>query len=191
MQMTKKKEILYKICTEVVQRYSDLQMKVFLSLRKKLSHIFYKKLEDKYYLSIRDLPIKQWFAIYEVNNYTPLCKVGKPDYRASKVHETLQAEIIAFFGITKDVTKQIKLQIAIELMYAKMFAKNDKSMILQIEAKENELELLQKRDGKFSLHDSIVSMNKAGIHCDINTLTTYDFFKYSESLTKLIQNENN
>ena len=32
-------------------------------------------------------------------------------------------------------------------------------------------------------------VNKAGIHCDINTLTTYDFFKYSESLTKLIQNE--
>jgi len=167
----------------------DLQTRVLQNLQKKLNRIFLKKLEDKYYLSIRDLPIKNWFAIYEVNNYTPICKVGKTDCRASKVHETLQAEIIANFGITKDVTKQIKLQIAIELMYAKMFTKGDKSMILQIESKENELELLQKRDGKFSLHDSIVSMNKAGIHCDINTLTTYDFFKYSESLTKLIQNE--
>jgi hypothetical protein len=34
-------------------------------------------------------------------------------------------------------------------------------------------------------------MNKAGINCDINTLTVYDYFKYSNSLLKISkQNEN-
>lgn len=108
-----------------------------------------------------------------------------------QVYEKLNDEIINTFGISKDFSKQIKLKINIELLYAKMYDKNDKSLELQIFEREKELENLQKVQGNFDIYDSIVAMNKSGIQCDINTLTYYDLLNYSNSLAKLIKNENN
>lgn len=137
------------------------------------------------------MPAKNWFLLHKENNLKYLCKVGKIDYRSLQVYEKLNDEIINTFGISKDFSKQIKLKINIELLYAKMYDKNDKSLELQIFEREKELENLQKVQGNFDIYDSIVAMNKSGIQCDINTLTYYDLLNYSNSLAKLIKNENN
>lgn len=115
---------------------------------------------------------------------------GKVDYRAKQIYSNLHDEIIDCFGISTDYKKQLKLQINIELMYSKMYAKNDYSMQLQINLLEDELVKLQSTKSNYDLYDSITAMNKAGINCDINTLTVYDYFKYSNSLLKISkQNE--
>lgn len=137
------------------------------------------------------MPAKNWFLLHKENDLKYLCKVGKIDYRSLQVYEKLNDEIINTFGISKDFSKQIKLKINIELLYAKMYEKNDKSLELQIFEREKELENLQKVQGNFDIYDSIVAMNKSGIQCDINTLTYYDLLNYSNSLAKLIKNENN
>ena len=172
-------------------QFWGLQKKVLQNLLRKLNPIWLKPLEKKYYVSIRELPAKNWFLSHKENDLNYLCKVGKIDYRVLQVYEKLNDEIINTFGISKDFSKQIKLKINIELLYAKMYDKNDKSLELQIFEREKELENLQKVQGNFDIYDSIVAMNKSGIQCDINTLTYYDLLNYSNSLAKLIKNENN
>jgi hypothetical protein len=115
---------------------------------------------------------------------------GNIDFRVQSIYESMHDEIIDCFGISTDYKKQLKLQINIELMYSKMYAKNDYSMQLQINLLEDELLKLQSTKSNYDLYDSITAMNKAGINCDINTLTVYDYFKYSNSLLKISkQNE--
>lgn len=151
-----------------------------------------RPLEQKYYVSIRELPIKNWNALHDSNQLKYLLKNGgKVDFRARQVYSNLKDELIDNFGIPTDYKKQLKLQIQIEMMYTKMYTKNDYSMQLQINLLEDELVKLQSTKSNYDLYDSITAMNKAGINCDINTLTVYDYFKYSNSLLKISkQNEN-
>ena len=114
-----------------------------------------------------------------------LCRYGKPDTRVYELYENIEDELINTFGVSDNYLKCLKLKINIELEYAKMFATSDKSHKLLAYALEKELDKLEIKPTKYSLHDSIVAMNKQGIQANINTITVFDFYNFSESVSKL------
>lgn len=122
---------------------------------------------------------------YEESNLKYLLKKGKLDYRAYAIFENIQNEIIENFGISKDFQNKLKLQIQIERYYNRLFVTGDKTIKMQITNLENDLLKFDNKETIFDLFDSIVSMQKNGLHVDIKTVTVYEFYKYSQSLSKI------
>ncbi len=131
-----------------------------MNLLKRFYQYLSKKLEskslDRYYTSIEELPVHNWWRLHEKNDFKQLLrnKKYKLTSRAEEVLESLQNEFIGEFGVDKNYSSMLKKQIEIELLEIKIAKTGDKSHQLFIDMLKVELEDLTGKDEKKSTLDS-------------------------------------
>jgi hypothetical protein len=145
-----------------------------------------KKLLAKYYTDIKEMPIMNWFSLYEQNNLSYLLKDkrDKLDHVANTAIEMIQEQVIDNFGISKNYHRVLNNKIRIEMMYLRQVTTKDKSNQLQINILEAENEKLQGNFSTEGMFASIVGIEKQmGFKLDPFKTTIFEFYNYAKYLT--------
>ena len=135
------------------------------------------------------MPIVLWDKLCETSDLKYLVINGEIDERAISIYDKIQSEIIDVFGISEQLLKVIRKKIELEKLYFKLLIKNEKTVQLQINHLEAEIEQLEKQNKQGNdIHLSIMSIEKfQGVKLDFKTLTIREYYNYSLFIKK--QNE--
>ena len=145
---------------------------------------------QKYYLSIKELPMYNWITLSEENDIKQLSKTGTVCKRVQQVYEKLQDEIIDTFGVNQDFIKIKNKKKQIELLYCEQIRTGDLSTGWKIEMLELDIEDLQNRQIKSDLYESIIAIEKhLGFKINPKELTVFQFYKYSKTIANRLKHE--
>ena len=142
---------------------------------------------DKYYTSVIDLPVWNWWQLHEsgdkqnilLNRKSNVCEL------ADQAIDLLHEDFIKFFGIDKKYAQYLRLQCDIELGYIQQHITGDKSTYLLLKAKEHELKGIYSSEKKAEHFSIIVALEKfLGRKIDTRSESVYDVYNYLNELSK-------
>ena len=139
----------------------------------------------KYYNSIVDLPVWNWWQLHEKSDYTfiLLDKKNKVCEFAKKAVDNLQEDFINHFGIDPKYREQLKLRCDIELAWIKQAITGDKSSYLLIKVKEQKLKAMFTGEKESSYFTAVVALEKfLGRKIDVRKESTFDIYNYLNEL---------
>ena len=140
---------------------------------------------DKYYKSIIDLPVWNWWQLHEKSDYTfiLLDKKSQVCDSAKRAVENLQEDFINHFGIDPKYREQLKLRCDIELAWIKQAITGDKSSYLLIKVKEQKLKAMFTGEKESSYFTAVVALEKfLGRKIDVRKESTFDVYSYLNEL---------
>ena len=152
-----------------------------------------KPLEDKYYLSIEDLPVWNWWKLHEKNEFEQLLKRSKDsiDERVVDVAKDLQNEFIVTFGIDENYASFLRKQIQIELLKIKILKTKDRIYENDIDILEIELEELTNKEYDKGLNSATISVEKwMGFKLDVKKISTFEYYSYIKAIEKAVKVNN-
>lgn len=139
---------------------------------------------NKYYNSIREIPMYSWINIYEESNLKHISKTGKVCKRAESVYYKMIDELVDNFGVSEDYLRLQSNKVKIEFYYADQIQSGDYSNQVFIEILEIDNQELETQNTKSDLFDSVISIEKnMGFKMDYKTMTVYEFHKYGLFIT--------
>ena len=149
----------------------------------------FRRLEDKCYMSIDELPAKRWFNISQNGDITNVLKTPK------KVSDKVKIKLYDFymemredhknrFGLPESYLEEFRLKEEIYDMQLDYIKNNKRYLLGHISLKKEELKVLQaKGDTDFNLDIVTARLSsKVGFGLNINTLTVAQYFGYIKSL---------
>jgi hypothetical protein len=172
-------------------------MKVRLNWLKKLRHYLSKRLENKlsnrYYKSIEELPVLNWWKLHEENDFKWLLKEPnkKVNRYARKIFKAVKSEFINTFGVDRKYEQYLNKVWELELIKINIALSGDRSKeifadILQVEIEDllNEKEL--------DIHNNgVVQIEKyMGFKLNTKETTTYEFYSYVKEIEKQLKHAN-
>ena len=146
-----------------------------------------KPLENKYYLTIEELPVYNWWKLHEKNDFKQVLKSQKDeiDERVVKLVKDLQNEFIATFGIDENYAAYLRKQIQIELLKIRVIKTKDRSLETQIDILEIELEELTNREQDKGLNSTTIAVEKwMGFKLDTKKISTFEYYSYIKAIEK-------
>ena len=146
-----------------------------------------KPLWDKYYLSIEELPVFNWWKLHEKNDFKQVLrdKKDKIDERVIEVVKELQNEFITTFGIDENYAQYLRKQIQIELLKIKVLKTGDRSFETMIDILEIELEDLTRKEEDKGMSGSTIAIEKwMGFKLDTSKISTFEYYSYIKAITK-------
>lgn len=148
-----------------------------------------KPLEDKYYTSIEELPVYNWWKLHEKNDFKQVLKAqsDKIDERVVKVSKDLQSEFIAVFGIDENYAQYLRKQIQIELLKIQVLKTGDRSLETMIDILEVELEEVTRKEEDKGLNTSVIAVEKwMGFKLDTKKISTFEYYSYIKAIEKAV-----
>ena len=152
-----------------------------------------KPLEDKYYLSIEDLPVFNWWKLHEKNDFKQVLRnpKGKIDKRVVDVVKELQNEFIQTFGIDENYANYLRKQIQIELLKIKILKTGDRIYENDVDILEIELEELTSKEQDKALNSATISVEKwMGFKLDVKKISTFEYYSYIKAIEKAVKVKN-
>lgn len=166
-------------------------MKVKLNWLKKYYQYWLQRLEQKslakYYLSIEDLPVWNWWHLHEEKDYTALLKHGKLDKHAGKVLRGLEVDFHKTFGLHPQY--EIYLMKLIDLEIAKnKVALGDKTEQLFVDIIEQEISQMKVQNEDADNSHFVAPMEKHyGFPIDPKTTSTFKFYDRVKAIEKEVE----
>lgn len=151
-----------------------------------------KPLEDKYYLSIEELPVYNWWKLHERNDFNQLLKRGKDkiDDRVVKIAKDLQAEFITTFGIDENYAQYLRKQIEIELLKINQLKTGDRFNETLIEILEVELQDLTSKEEDKGYNSNNIAIEKfMGFKLDTKIVSTFEYYSYIKAIEKAVKSK--
>lgn len=142
---------------------------------------------DKYYISIEELPVYNWWKLHEKNDFKQVLRNEKDniDGRVVEVVKELQNEFIAIFGIDENYAAFLRKQIQIELLKIRVVKTGDRSLENQIDILEIELEELTNREEDKGLNTATIAVEKwMGFKLDTKKISTFEYYSYIKAIEK-------
>jgi len=165
-----------------------------MNLLKRFYQYLSRKLEnkslDRYYTSIEEMPVHNWWKLHEKNDFKQLLKNRKHKLTSRKedVLDLLQNEFIEVFGIDENYSRYLKKQIEIELLKIKIAKTGDKSHQIFIDMLEVELEDVTKREEGKNLRNNTIAIEKyMGFKLTAKEVTVYEYYSYVKALEKALK----
>lgn len=150
-----------------------------------------KKDSEKYYTSIKEMPMYNWISIFEYYDLKFLLKKGDLCEKAGYVYQKLQDELVDEFGISEDFLQILRNKLKIESYLADQIITGNKSNQIFIEMLEIDNEEATVKDTKFDLFDSIIPIEKyMGFKFDPKKITVFEFHKYSRFVSNKLKHHN-
>ena len=152
-----------------------------------------KPLEDKYYLSIEELPVWNWWKLHEKNDFKQVLRrsKGKLDKRVVDVVKELQNEFIQTFGIDENYANYLRKQIQIELLKIKILKTGDRIYENDVDILEIELEELTSKEQDKALNSATISVEKwMGFKLDVKKISTFEYYSYIKAIEKAVKVKN-
>ncbi len=168
-----------------------------MKLLKKFYQWLFKKqekpLEDKYFTSIEDLPVWNWWKLHEKNEFKQVLKRSKDkiDDRVIEVVKDLQNEFITTFGIDENYASYLRKQIQIELLKIKILKTGDRIYENDVDILEIELEELTNKEHDKGINSATISVEKwMGFKLDVKKISTFDYYSYIKAIEKAVKVKN-
>jgi DNA polymerase elongation subunit (family B) len=140
---------------------------------------------DKYYCSIEELPVSNWWKLHEKNDFKQVLRDSKDelDDRVIELVKELQNEFISTFGIDENYAQYLRKQIQIELMKINVLKTGDRSLETMIDILEIELEDLTRKEEDRGLNSSTIAVEKwMGFKLDTKKISTFEYYSYIEAV---------
>jgi len=150
----------------------------------KLSRPFTSKINLKYYDSIEDMPVWNWFKVSETNDLKYLLKedsILKENDRKllAVVWDRIYFEFLEVFGVPAKMQQVLSLRREILKLQTKMVCKGRKDLEALIHIKGLELEALQADSNKQELNTVTAFVSKQmGFRVDERKTTVKEFYTY-------------
>ncbi len=147
----------------------------------------------KYYNSIEDLPLKNWFKIQKTNDIVWLLhkqiKVSiKQKIQLDRAFYIIWKEFINTFGISDAMQKILELRRDIQVLKSDMYLRKDRSRLGLIRVKERELKSLTDDTNKKEFDNTQAYVAKfMGFKIDENTTTVKEYYGYMEIMKQAIK----
>lgn len=152
-----------------------------------------KPLQDKYYTSIEDLPVFNWWKLHEKNDFKQVLRRSKDkiDDRLVDVVKDLQNEFILTFGIDENYAAFLRKQIQIELLKIKILKTGDRIYENDVDILEIELEELTSKEEDKSINSATISVEKwMGFKLDVKKISTFEYYSYIKAIEKAVKVKN-
>ena len=166
-------------------------MKAEMKLLKRFYQWLFKKqekpLQDKYYTSIEDLPVYNWWKLHEKNDFKQVLRTQKDkiDDRVIQVTKDLQNEFISTFGIDANYAQYLRKQIQIELMKIQVIKTGDRTLETMIDILEIELEDLTRKEEDKGLNTATIAVEKwMGFKLDSKKISTFEYYSYIKAIER-------
>ena len=146
-----------------------------------------KPLLDKYYVSIEELPVYNWWKLHEKNDFKQVLKDKKDeiDDRVVEVVKELQNEFITTFGIDENYAQYLRKQIQIELMKINVLKTGDRSLETMIDILEIELEDLTRKEEDKGMSGTTIAVEKwMGFKLDTLKISTFEYYSYIKAIER-------
>lgn len=157
---------------------------------KKFCLLWQQKLKSRYYNSIEELPVLNWWKLHEEDNLNWLLKNPnkKVNIYAAGILKKVKGEFIDVFGIDEkyktylDKIRELELiEINIALGGAKSL--KNKANMLEIDLED----LLNKEEIQVHNHGVMHIEKYMGFKLDIKSTTVYEFYSYVKEIEKQIK----
>ena len=162
-----------------------------MNLLKKYYHSLLEKREkqslSRYFLSIKELPVYNWWLLHEENDFKHLLRnpKAKLNNRCKKVSLTLQNECIDTFGLDNNYKEYLNKKIDIELLKIKISLTGDKSHQIFIDIMEIDLARLSSQEKEKDLNQNTIAIEKyMGFSLDTKKITVFQYYSYIKSIEK-------
>lgn len=151
-----------------------------------------RRFSSRYYHSINDLPVFNWWKIHEENDFKYLLKNPnkKVNKYAEKVFKSIKSEFINEFGIDRKYEQYIDKVIELTLLNIKIVKGKDKSKKIFADMLELEIkDLLTQEEKIVSKDKGFSAVSKyLGTSIKIKEITIYEFYSHIEAIKRHINN---
>lgn len=146
-----------------------------------------KKCLEKYYSSIRELPVSKWAEMDKLG-LKAITKKGNPGKFAKIAYQKIEDEIIDCFGINETYTKILKLRIKIAILKAEVALTEDRTRLIFIERAEQKIQELQEAQPESDIYEAIFHIQRhLPYKIDIQTYTVWQFLNDSKQLSTMLK----
>jgi hypothetical protein len=146
-------------------------------------HLFWKRIKKQWYFDIKDIPLSNWIEFNKTHDITILAKQGATKVRHGyKALESINKSFLKHFGVSRERIKEIKDQINLELMWDDYLITRDRSKLVFIQAKEQEMKLRQGKE--IDYHTLLFYCSKEFGKIDTKNTTVLEFFILIKELNK-------
>jgi len=163
-----------------------LLKKCSLWLEKKLEKYYYRR----YYKSIEDLPIWNWWKIHEERDFKYLlCEKKRLTGHAEDVFDKLYSDFIRTFGISDSYKKYLDKITEIGIAEIDMTLTGDLSMETFIDIMRVELKDITDVSGGGTYMDTAIAVEKnMGFKLNVKEISVFEYYSYIKSLEKSASN---
>lgn len=144
----------------------------------------------KYYSSIKDIPVYNWFQIFEEKQYqyALINRKAKIDKYIHLALQNLQDNYTKIFGLDPKYEAYLRAKMALELLEIKRTLTGDKSLGTLIQVAQLNLQAMTDTGIKVSSNDAVVAVEKyMGFRIDTRVVTVYEFYGYVKSIAKNVK----
>ena len=153
-----------------------------------------KKLENRYlaryYKSIEDIPVYNWWKLHEENDFKYLLKdsKNKTNNRAEKVVKSIKDEFINTFGVDKKYEEYLNLVWKLEVKKIEIAITGDRSKKIFADMLEIDIEdLLNEKEVEVHNHGLMHIEKYMGFRLDVKTTTVFEFYSYVKDIEKQLK----
>jgi hypothetical protein len=165
-----------------------------MKINKNLFKKFYRWLNQKftayyclrYYQSIKEMPIQNWWDVHEDKDLKHLLKQKKKlTNHAAIVFDKLYSEFISIFGISDNYRKYLEKISEIEIAEIDMVLTKDSSLETFIDIMKIELEEIKSNsEGGSYIDTKIVVEKNMGFRLNPKETTVFEYYSYIKALEK-------
>lgn len=133
---------------------------------------------EKYYSSIKELPLENWICLHDKSDPTQLSRTGKICKLVNKAYERVESSFIDEFGTGKEFLELQEKRIELELMKCQQIHTRDLSNQIFIDLLEDEIELIESKKTKGDKIRKMIPWVESEMGLRINTkeTSTFDFY---------------
>lgn len=169
-------------------------MKANKNLLKRFYHFWLKKLEvklsDRYYKSIEELPVLNWWKLHEENDFKWLLKNSnkKVNRYALNIFKSVKSEFIDTFGIDKKYEDYLNKVWKLEIKKIDIALTGDKSQKIFADILELEIEdLLNTQEIEVHNHGVMHVEKYMGFKLNTKETTVNEFYSYIKEIEKQLK----
>lgn len=156
----------------------------------KLYHWLYKKFEKqysrRYYQSVEDLPVWNWWKIHETKDLKYLLKQDKKvTVHANGIFDKIYSEFISIFGVGENYKRYLEKLIEIDIAETDKILNNDPSLDTFIDIMKIELDEIKSSTEGGSYMDTAITVEKnMGFKLNTKEISVFEYYSYIKSLEK-------
>jgi hypothetical protein len=151
-----------------------------------------KRCSNRYYKSIEDLPVYNWWKLHEENDFKYLLRDSnkKVNRYAINIFKSIKDEFVNEFGIDRRYEQYLDKVWKLEMYNIKMALTGDKSDKIFADNLEFEIEdLLNEQETKVHNHGVMHIEKYMGFRLDIKTTTVNEFYGYVKEIEKQVKKQ--
>jgi hypothetical protein len=144
----------------------------------------------RYYKSIEDFPIWNWWKVHETKDLKYLLKENKRlTKHSADIFDKIYSEFIRTFGISDNYKEYMDKIIEIDIAENEMILGGDSSMETFIDIMKEELKDLNASSSNGTYIDTAIAVEKnMGFKLNAKELSVFEYYSYIESLKKSTNN---